>query len=386
MNRKSLSRVFLVVLTAGLAVSPSLAQPDRPPPMRDDPMGGPLGGPSVRDRDVPGVAGSFGNDADGQKRKFANRIPPRAMREAMGVVMNEDAPDDIRATPEQREKIRGYYTEFQQQMRDFVQEHRKELEDLRDKMPRGGAGGPAGEIFRMLDQPNDRRGPGGPDRDRRRARPDDAKPAGARPADAMNDQPEQRAGKARRGGQEVPVEVREQLRALASQMPQFEDVYTKIWAELTPEQQKAVDGRLAEFRDRQAKEREDDYVKKRVNARRGEPAGQTPPPPRRRPADGARIQPGGPGAPDGPGANIPADRRARLMRIFERMSPEQQEQLLSRLEARLRDEGGAPQPPARRRPGRPAPGEPRPMPDMDHMPTPPMDEMNAPPRPPRDRD
>ena len=35
MNRKSLSRVFLVVLTAGLAVSPSLAQPDRPPPIAD---------------------------------------------------------------------------------------------------------------------------------------------------------------------------------------------------------------------------------------------------------------------------------------------------------------------------------------------------------------
>lgn len=401
MNRKSVTRVLAVVLAAGtLGPATAWAQSDAPPPA--DPMGSPLGGPEVKDRDVPGVAGSFGNDAEGQRRKFADRVPARAMREAIGVVMSENAPEDIRATPEQREKIRACYEEFQKSLRDFVRDHREELEDLRAKMPRGGAGGgaagggPAGELFRILDRPGDRRRRGDESRSDRapQAQPTDS---AAPPAEAKKDQP-------RRRGEGVPVEVREQLRALAEQMPKIDDVYTKIWAELTPEQRKAVDGRLDEFRQKQAREREDEYVQRRVKTKGGGPADgkpDGPPPPRRRPADGARIGPGGPPPPPAPNANISPERRERLMRIFERMTPEQQDQLLSRLEARLRGGGGGdggagvpPPPPSslRRRAGRPGPSEPPPVPDAEHMPVPPPpppappppppqpDEMTAPPR------
>lgn len=384
MNRKSVTRVVTIVLAAGtLGPAWAWAQPENPPPA--DPANAPLGGPEVKDRDVPGVAGSFGNDTEAQRRKLAGRIPPRAMREAIGVVMSEDAPEEIRATPEQREKIRGYFDEFQKSVRDFVRDHREEIEALRERMPRGaagGVGGAGGELFRMLDRPGDRRGRGDD-------RPRDRAPEGA-PADGATDRPAPPAqpnDKARRPGDGVPVEVREQLRALAEQMPRIEGVYTKVWAELTPAQRQAVDGRLDEFRQKQAREREDEYVQRRVKAKGGGPAGagDGPPPPRRRPADGSRIRPDGEGAlpRGGPDARpISPERRDRLLRVFERMTPEQQEQLLTRLEARLRGGAGVPPPPARRRPGRAGPGEPRPVPDAEHMPTPPMDEMDAPPPPP----
>jgi hypothetical protein len=434
MNRNPFSRVLtasLVLSMAGLAAPLSVsAQPDNPPPPR--PMDAPLGGPSVHDRDVPGVAGSFGDDTDGQKRKMANRIPPRVMRQALGAIMGEDAPEDIRATPEQREKIQAYGKEFEKQLKAYIEEHRKELEELRTKIPEGAMNGPAGEIFRRLDGT-------GPDADKR-PRGQGGSPFGGDPA--------QGAGKARKAGEEIPVEVRDRLRELAAGMPPFDQVYTKIWAELRPEQQKAVDARLAEFRDRQAKERQDQYVQKRVGQKRGDAGGDVPPPPRRRAADGARLGPdgpggpsapggprgrGGPGGPDGPrgpqgvggpgrpggpggsegrggpggpegrggpggpppfepGArgrgprggepgNPPsfAERRERFMRILSRMSPEQQEQLLTRLEARMQDQGPGNRGP-RDRPQRPARGEPRPAPGADRMPTPPMDEKNpAPP-------
>jgi hypothetical protein len=376
MNRHPSPRLIaasLLVSVVGLSLPLSAAaQPDNPPP----PMDAPLGGPSVRDREVPGVAPRFGDDAGGERRRMANRIPPKAMRQAMTVIMDEDAPDDLRATPEQRERIQRYGREFEQQLKDYIEQHRAELEELKAKVPQGAMAGPAGEIFRRLDdtgapgsRAGDRRRPGGPDGG-----------------------PEQGAGKARRAAEDIPVEVRERLRELASGAPQFDQVYTKIWSELRPEQQKAVDARLNEFRDRQAREREDDYVQKRLGQKRGEPGGQNPPPPRRRPADGARVGPGGaemapppPGAgPRGPSPREPregdrvgnADRRERFLRMFEQMTPQEQEQLLSRLEARARDQGGRPQgqPPMQRRPGkrpdRPQRGEPRPAPDMQDMPTP----------------
>jgi hypothetical protein len=148
--------------------------------------------------------------------------------------------------------------------------------------------------------------------------------------------------------------------------PKIEDLYTKIWTELSPAQQKAVDGKLQEFRDQQAKEREEKYVQQRLSKKKGEAP---------KPGEKPNARPGA-AAPDRASAPIDPERRDRLLRLFSRLSPEQQEQLLTRLE-RARAENGGNSPPApgpqRRRGGNDGRGEPKPAPEPDDsmMPPPP---------------
>ena len=52
------------------------------------------------------------------------------------------------------------------------------------------------------------------------------------------------------------------LRDLAAGMPQFEGVYTKVWAELNDAQRCAVDERLNGVRERQSEMRQNEYVEK----------------------------------------------------------------------------------------------------------------------------
>ena len=376
-----------MVGVCGLAAA-SLAQPkDRkptpPPPPAPSGDPAPLSGPGVHARDVPGAAGQFGNSTEGLKRKMAERIPPRVMREAMGAIMGEDAPDDVRATPEQREKIMSIQKDFEQQVRDYVQEHRAEIEELRDKTP---GGGPAAEMLRRLDGAN--AAGGGSERGARRGRGPEA------PGDMMDGAPRGKGkpgpdmfdGKGNRA--EIPEEVRAQARELMENMPQAEQAYAKVWEQLTPEQRAAVDERLNDFRDRQAKQREDAYVRQRVNKDGKTPEANrdagSPPPGRRRAADGMRNMPKGPVGegmkkPEAPARDgAMGERRERLMKLFARMSPEQQEQLLERIEARMREVGVAPDARGRMRPER---GEAKPPPSMDEMNLPSAEEMDEPPMP-----
>src|SRR5690606_15380882 len=130
-----------LVAAAGLCVSAAGAwgQMDAaPPPMGEE--GAALGGPDVEPREVPGVRGRFGEGVEGERGRWADRIPPHAMREALGAIMREDAPEDVRARPEQREAIRAHMRAFEEQMRGFVREHRDEFRSLREEG--GGRRGP----------------------------------------------------------------------------------------------------------------------------------------------------------------------------------------------------------------------------------------------------
>lgn len=352
MNRNRPRNCCFLALAAGLATvaaAGAQTQADNQPPEHP----APLGGPEVKQRQVPGVHGAFGAERDGRGRMAAERIPPRVMRGALGAIMDEEAPDEIRATDEQRDRIREIYRGFEDQVSEYLESHRAQLEELRSKIPAGAMAGPAGELFRRLD--GERRGP----EQRGRPRPE----------------PEQGAGKARRAAEEIPVEVREQLRELAAGMPSFEQAYTKIWAELRPEQRRAVEERLEEFRERQARMREDMYVERRMNARDDD---KRPPLPRGRgPAGGPRPEaaPDAPGkGPRAPGRGPASARRERLLELFERLTPQQQEQLLARLEGRRANQGPPPRGPAAR-PNAPRRGEDRPAPPGDDMPVPPPGEM-----------
>jgi hypothetical protein len=355
-----------LVLVTGLALSlgaGALAQPPQP-----QPQGDPLGGPQVRDRQVPGVNGTFG-EPGGEKKRFVNenKLPPRAFRDAMETILSPEAPDNLRVTDEQRTRYRGWMDDFQKSVAAYMKEHQAELAELRKSAGEPGRrpGGPKG-------QGNDNPPPQNPPMD------DSGKP---------------------RDEKDIAA-ARERLQSIMQGAPKIEDLYTKIWTELTPDQKKAVDSKLDEFRARQAKEREDRYVEQRMKKKGQQnppgPDGQKPapqgdqPPPRRPNA----FNPDGAPRPnaDAPRGEIPPvdpGRRERLMRMFSRLTPDQQDQLLQRLEQRLRNvDGGdnnAPQPPQAPRRGRggpQGPGEPRPAPQPDDTMVPPPPPP-APPAPPQ---
>ncbi len=334
MNIRSIA-ILSLLACAGVA----MAQP--PSPAQSDP----LRGPEVRDRQVPGVNGSFG-EPGGDKKRFVNenRLPPRVFRDAMQTIMSPDAPENLRLTEEQRTRYHGWMDDFQKTVGEYMKQHREELGELRRKAGENG--------------PRRANGGGG-----------DGGGQGDQPRPAMN--PDEM--KAPMDEKEV-ASARERLQSLMAGAPKIEDLYTRIWTELKPDQQKAVDEKIAEFRVQQAKEREDNYVKqksKKKNPAEAQPP-QAPKPPQ--PGLGGQgLAPAGApeGAPRGDFANrgngIDPQRRERLMRLFSQLSPEQQEQLLTRLE-KARDENGGKLPPQALRRGKDGPqgpGERRPAPQPD---------------------
>lgn len=318
----ALRSVSAIIAVAGVCFATASAS------LTDEP---PLGGPKVQERNVPGVRGSFGEGGPGQRR-MGDNLPPQAIRRAIESVIGPNAPEATRGTPEQIAKVNAIVQQHEQAVRDYMQQHREELAQLRRD-----SGGPRG----------------GPEGDRPRRRPDGQ---GRPPADDMMGEPAAPS----QAQEEARQAARERSREILAGAPKIEDAMTKVWAELSAEQRTAVDAQLDSVRERMSRERQDRYVDQRTRERGGPPADAE-----GRPGPGGPpgARPRGPGGPDGgPGARISPERRDRLMRIFEQMSPEEQDQLLQRLENRARDarESGGERPPAARRPGGPGPRDPQP--------------------------
>ena len=334
MSNHASSRLFASLAFCGLALActpPLLAQPRQAPPTPPDA----LRGPEVRDRQVPGVEGSFGRPG-GDRKRLGNesRLPPRVFRDAMEVILAPDAPESLRASDEQRAKYQSWMDDFQKSVGAYMKEHAAELRELRKKAGEPGRPGQRGPDARNKPQP-----------DETTPSEADAKETGA---------------------------ARERLQSIMQGAPKIEDLYTKIWTELTPAQQKAVDEHLQHFRDQQAKEREDRYVKQKLGQKKGNAAQPSKPGDTPQPRPGATDRPPQSAGPQG--APIDPQRRDRLMRLFARLTPEQQEQLLQRLERARANGGDSPPPaPAPRRAGPPGAGEPKPAPEPDDsmMPPPP---------------
>jgi hypothetical protein len=308
--------LLLILAAAGLSLSAALpVHADQPPA---EPA---LKGPSVEDRKVPGVEGRFGEGGvEKNKLQSEQRIPPRVYRQALESLRNTED-QSVRLSADQEAKIQAHVEGFEKSMREFQEANRAKLDELRKA--------------------------------RGEARDDDA----GRGADA-----------------------RVAYRELMASAPKMEDTWTKVWAELTPAQQKAVDARLDEFRERASQMRQDQYVNRRMNRQGDQPGGRPPEgaPPRRPGRGGPEGRPGPEGGrgPEGRGpGGIDPQRRERLLRLFERLSPEQQDELLRRIEERAGGGGGPGRPPEgqpprrRQRPQPPQPPEP-PMPPMDEMSSP----------------
>lgn len=311
--------IFALLCTVGLSLGlagPSLAQATGAP---TEPA---LKGPEVRDRKVPGVEGKFGEGGN-EKNKLQSeqRIPPRVYKDALGTLKNDDAPADVRLSEAQAAKLKSIMDEFEASSKAFMQANRDKIAELRRarESDEGGKGGTSRTAYRELMQ----------------------------------------------------------------QAPKVEDAWTKVWAELSPAQQKAVDARLDEFRSRASQMRQDEYVQKRLNRKLDKPGNGGPaapaeggPGPERRRPDGPGARgPDGPNGPGGPGmGRMDPERHERLMRLLSRMTPEQQDELIRRIEERIGrgpEQPGQPGPtgdrPPRRRPGR-AGGEDRPAPAHPPMP------------------
>ena len=318
-----MGRTMQMLAAAGLAFSllamPAIATLDD----KDAPA---LKGPEVKERNVPGVEGQFGEGME--KRRFVNenRLPPRIFREAMNSILSGSAPAEVRVGAEQRAKYESWMKDFEKQTREYMQQHREELGQLRKK---------AGEFNRP-------KKPGQP--------------------------PEQDAMAPAKDGASA-IAAREQYQKLMAGAPKVEDLYTKIWTDLTPAQQKALDAEIQAFRDQQSELRQESFVRQKLG-RKGAEGGEKSPEGAPNKARERRPAPGAPqaGGPEGrPGVDrLPTEKRDRLLRLFARMTPEQQDELLRRIEGRMQDgEQGVPN---RRRPAKDrGPGEDKPAPAMDDV-------------------
>jgi len=349
---------ILFVAGSALALQPAASPPG------DEPV---LKGPAVKDRVVPGVTNSFGQSQE--SRRMAERIPPEVLREALGVLTRDDVPEAIRATAEQEAEFKSVSDDLRAAVRKYMAEHREELMELRKDANLSGRA--AQEIDRAIGRPARGQQPQSPS-EQRRARAErerDGEPAMSESAPAMMDD-------AANAEQEAKQETaRQRLRELMSGAPRIEDYITRVWEKLSPAQREAVDAELNQFREREAKRREEMYVRQRMAERQpgGAPGqdtmtGDSQADPKAKPTAPERARP----------AAADAQRRERLMRLFERLSPEQQEVLLERLENVAR--GGNPGParqrgkPSSPRGDKPAPG----MNDVD-VPRPEDVENDAPP-------
>ena len=131
MNQRTRITTIALLALAGMAVSSTAAlaqdgrgsRDDRPreqqregrPEQRPErPM---LGGPKVRDERLPGVESGFSSGGEDMRRAAGQPVPPQVFRRAMADLMAEDAPLEIRLSPEQRERISGHVRAFEERMR-----------------------------------------------------------------------------------------------------------------------------------------------------------------------------------------------------------------------------------------------------------------------------
>lgn len=291
-----MSRTLALLAVVGLSLS-SLGAPAH----ADEPA---LQGPKVTDRNVPGVDGRFSEEGrQNSKRMAVDRLPPRVFRDALDVVLSSDAPANLRVADDKREAIETMISDFEQEARAFGQQNRAKIQELRKK---------AGEF----------------DRPKRPAQPAEGAEAGTKPE----------------GGGEA-IAARQELRTLMASAPKVEDIQTKIWAELSVEQQKAVDAKLQEYRDKASEMRQDQYVKQKLGSKA---------------AGAAQAEAAAKSGQAGRGAGnqtISPERRERLMKLLSSMTPEQQDELIRRLEARAAGQGESTDRPAGQRKRGKKPGE-----------------------------
>lgn len=242
------SAAFALFVSAGGAY----AQDNRPP----------LRGPDVKDASPPGEKNSFVRGGKDRKDQAAQRGAPVAMMRAINSLRSPETPEDLRLSPDQDQQIKGIMDSVRDDMRAFRESHGQEIRDLvRDLSPEarkkvadkvrpflGADKGPEGR-GPEAGGPGERRGPGGPEGERPRARKpkgDQPPPGEGDPMDEMRpgDGPKDRP----KDGPKDDAAALARLKELAEKAPDMQAAETKAWNVLNEPQQKFVKGRLEEMR------------------------------------------------------------------------------------------------------------------------------------------
>ena len=365
MNQRTRPTSIVLLALAGLAMSSSaaLAQERRPqqadrqreqqheagPEQRPQRAGRPmLSGPQVRDERLPGVESGFSSGGEDMRRSAGQPVPPQVFQRALRSLMAEDAPIEIRLSPEQRERITAHVRAFEQRMgatRRDGQRSRPQIDQAPGKRADRAPGSvtdrrpqrDAGQAERPARQGTDRAG------QRRTQRPERQ---GAR-GDGSSGGPDRAAERQGRGGP-----AGQDRRAMARELA---GVQQKVWAELSAAQQAHI-GKAIEAWRQQADEQRMGQMQERyrrdIGQRFQEMDGQR----QRRQGDGDRARDGMPAdlgdwfaqLPDDVRqrveerlAAIPQERREALLARARGMEPEQRRQLIRRL---LQSDGAASKP------------------------------------------
>ncbi|MBL8764639.1 MAG: hypothetical protein JNM07_10265 [Phycisphaerae bacterium] len=348
-NGLRIPATWLVILCGTAACVPTTASALPPPPKGADPV---LKGPSVVDRRVPGVDNGFGSKPDG---RYADRVPAPVYMRALESLRAADAKPELRLSPEQDEQLRAIEAEFRKSQREYMSQHRDELQELRAKAP-GGRG-------EFAKQPQ-------------------GKKADARQADDMTDM---MAADPAAAAERQQATAR--LRQIEEGAPKPDDAFKRAFTILNPAQRAHVEAQLAAFKESQVKEAAERKAEREVRDRAAK--SQTPAPNAKKPGKGkaadalAPVPP--PPIPGSPSANRAAprenaalgkgdreDRRQRLMEMWDRLAPEEQEMLLQKLRERAAERPGGAGPGGKRGPRNG--GEPKPPPPPDSVRVPPPDE------------
>ncbi|HLO42022.1 MAG TPA: hypothetical protein VK176_13430 [Phycisphaerales bacterium] len=267
----------------------------------EDPV---LRGPEVKDNSVPGNKGKFSGNAGARERRGDQNLSPRAMMQAVEVLKKDSTPQADRLTEEQERTLRDVQNEFRKSQKEFFEQHRSELIELRGKL------GP--EAQRKVDErlraiPGFGERPQGPEKGKKGEKGGKGPKKSKGSDDAMSDQSESMDGMSKASEADQAAALA-RLRELAAMSPDPKDAQTKAWAVLSDSQKKLVEAEMQ----RMAKERR--------------PAG---------PDAGADRLPKDVVGADGKidVSKLPPEMRERL----EKMPAEQREKALERLAERLKN-------------------------------------------------
>lgn len=270
-------------VTAGLALillgAPTLAmaQNERGPGQRPQPPL--LEGPSVDSKKAPWVHERFapGGRMDRQDRSM---IAQRPFVESLKRLGSEEAPPDVRLTPEQVERIRAILGDYERQSQEYWRPYRERLGRNGD---RPGAAQPRRQQRRDADQPRQRGQEQPPwlgkpgDRPQRADRPDAKR--GDRPDAKRGFSPERRGGPDglrgdRPSPEQMTPEMRKKFTELRRKAPKPDKCQSEIWQLLTEPQRQIVTHDLEAFRKEMEAKRGEQEVQRRLKQGRDAKAAQ----------------------------------------------------------------------------------------------------------------
>jgi len=214
MRHYTLGMALGLVLMSGSALGQEAPAPTEKP--------APLQGPRVQENRAPHVQDDFSDGMKAREGRMGPQIPMRAYSEVIGKLRGEQAPEGLRLSEDQEQKLGAIESEFREATRAYAQQQRQQR--AANDQPRRPAAPPEGE-----------------------AKPD----AQQRPR-------------------------REAMQEMMRSGPKPGDYQTRIWAVLNEPQQAYVKVELDKVRDELVKRRGEEMMQRRIEQQRKAAPSATP--------------------------------------------------------------------------------------------------------------